>query len=311
MTSQATSPHTPEEALLLKVSHRNIANSRRVILNDFEHALADIIEQLEQPESIGERELTTLDTARLIAESMCDGFAGLHPNGFEFACWLWDVAPLHVVHMPQANALAPGRGVGYGAIHLRRIASTIAGMYVAAQPLRADSVIELFDSSIDWVDARNLVSLALVDHFDRDFPENKQQLERIAAGSKTWRRVLPLGVAARIIGTRTDEAEAAFTLLRQALPFLYEESTYRAMLYVLRIAALYGDQHSIIHFLGDLRCSDDVHARRLFRECMRNPRLRWDRVSKEWVADVFRSWLANAGMDECDCINRSIEMLEL
>ncbi len=288
---------------------RNVRNCQRVIVNDFEEVLADIILQFEQPPLIGDRRMTTLEISQLIAEAMGEGFSGLHPAGFEFACWLWEIAPLHVVGIPMPAYATPEKGFRHGVLHIRRISSMLAGMYVSQQPQRTETLIDLLDSSIDWVDARNLVKYALVDHFERVFTEEERLLANLAGGKKMWRRLLPLGTAARIIGRHPVESDRAFAIVRKALPFLHEESTYRAVLYVLRVAVLYGDQRSILAFFDVLRCSGIEGARRLFCESLRNPKQHWDRIPRESALALFRSWLREATPEMAPCLTVAIASL--
>ncbi len=294
---------------LRELFHRNVRNCRRVIANDFEEVLADIIMQFEAPLIIGARTMTALETAQLIADAMCEGFSGLHPAGFEFGCWLWEVAPLHHVDVPMHPDATPVKGFRHGVLHVRRVASIIVGMYVSQQPQRSETVIELLDSSIDWVDARNLVKHALVDHFERTFLEEEQLLSSLASGAKPWRRLLPLGTAARIIGNHPVESDRAFSLVARTLPFLHEDSTYRAVLYVLRVAVLYGDQRAILGFFDTLRTSDIDEARRLFCESLRNPKQHWDRIPRESALTLFRSWLREASPEMIPCLTIAIESL--
>jgi hypothetical protein len=289
---------------------RNVRNCQRVIVNDFEEVLADIILQFEHPPMHGDRALTTLELSELVAEAMGEGFSGLHPAGFEFACWLWEVAPLHVVGIPMPAYATAEKGFRHGVLHLRRIASMLCGLYVAQQPQKSETAIELLDSSMDWVDARNLVKFALVDHFERVFVEEEKLLSSIAAGKKMWRRLLPLGTAARIIGMHPEESDRAITLVRKALPFLHEESTYRATLYVLRVAVLYGDQRAILSFFDTLRHSPVEHARRLFCESLKNPKQHWDRIPHDSVVTLFRSWLNEATPDIAACLAAAVARLE-
>lgn len=289
---------------------RNVGNCQLVIANDFEAVLADIIEQFEQPLHAEGRVLTALETAQLIADAMREGFAGLHPNGIEFACWLWDVAPLHVVQLPDSAGGPPMQGFRHGVVHLRRIASMIAGVYVAQQPQRADMVIELLDSSMDWVDARNLVMYALVDYFEEHVGQELGSLLVLAGGKKNWRRMLPLGTAARLMARGENESALAFRLVHAALPHLSEASTFQAVLYVMRVAAMYGDQRSILAFLDGLRQSTHAEASRLFCEVLRNPHLRWEQVSSEELRAAFLRWMEECSDEQRECVKRAWERIE-
>jgi hypothetical protein len=309
MVEVSNTRNTDDTQQLRDLFAKNVNSCRHVIANDFERVLADIIDQFEHPLSMCDRRMTTLETSQLVADALSEGFSGLHPAGFEFACWLWEVAPLHVVDIPMPAYAGSDKGFRHGVLHLRRIASMLAGAYVAQQPQRTETVIELLDASIDWVDARNLVKFALVDHFERAFHEEEELLTRLADGPRSWRRLLPLGTAARIIGNHPKDSDRAFSLVRKALPFLHEESTYRAVLYVLRIAVLYGDQRSILTFFDGMRYSDVPEARRLFCESLRNPRQHWDRIPREAALALFRSWMLDAPSEMIPCLKIAIESL--
>ncbi len=300
----------PDEQTARSIFDRNVANSMAVNANAFEEVLADIIVQLEQPPRIGDRYLTAWDMARRIAEAMSEGFAGLPPNGFDFACWLWESAPLHVVQIPQANTIGTSHGYRYGVIHLRKIAAMIAGGYVQQQPQKAPSVIELIDTSVDWVDARNLITYALIDYYASHFVLEYQNLLGLLDAQQRWRKLIPLGVAARIVGTEPALAPSAYDIVREACRYIDDSNVYDAMRYVLRVGGMYGDQQSILAFLSGLQDSKLEEVRVLVCDFIRNPKLRWEHVSREEVATVLRSWKDDGdGLLDNSCIDAALERL--
>lgn len=290
---------------------RNIRNSMRVTGGDFEPVLADVIDQLEHPPKLEDRNLSVWETTRLIAEAMREGFAGLPPNGFDYSCWLWETAPLYIVRMPHANNIGTSRGYHYGVQHLRKIAAIIVGGYVLQQPQKSSTAIELIDVSADWVDARNLISHALLDHFDQNFLPERAELEELARSNQSWRRLIPLGVSARIIGTRPVDSAAAYTLVRLACAHAGDAHVRQAMLYVLRIAALYGDRPSLLDYLSTLEDVTDVVMQELICDFLRNPRLNWDHAAVEMILTLLRNWKMQRGSSgDASSIDRVLDHLE-
>ncbi|MCB2203720.1 hypothetical protein KQI65_03155 [bacterium] len=303
-------PLQPDEQTARSIFDRNITNSMAVNSGAFEEVLADIITQLESPPKIGDRYLTAWDMARRIAEAMTEGFAGLPPNGFDFACWLWEAAPLHVVEIPQANSIGISHGYRYGVIHLRKIAAMIAGHYVQQQPQKASVVIELIDMSVDWVDARNLINYAMIDYYTQHFVLEYQNLQELLDHPRVWRKLIPLGVAARIVGTQPSLTPSAFDLVAGACGYMDDERVYDAMRYVLRVGGLYGDQKSVLAFLSSLRTSTQKEVRGLVCDFIRNPKLRWDHVSREDVTSMLLSWKNGSDATlENSCIDAALQRL--
>jgi hypothetical protein len=294
-----------------RIFDRNIRNSMLVTGGEFESALADVIDQLEHPPRLEDRSLSVWETTRLIADAMREGFAGLPPNGFEFSCWLWESAPLHMVHMPHANNIGTSRGYRYGVQHLRKIAAIIVGGYIREQPKKAPAVIELIDVSIDWVDARNLISHALLEHYDQYFVSERGELEQLARSPLCWRRLIPLGVSARIIGMRPADSAIAWALVRLACTHAADAHVRQAMLYVLRIAALYGDRVALLDFLASLGDTSDPVMQELICDFLRNPRLQWGRDEGDAILGLLRQWKIRGSSDGIVvCIDRMLEHLE-
>ncbi len=248
---------------------RNIRNSLLVTGGEFETVLADIIEQLEHPPMGEDRQTTAWETARMIAEAMSAGFAGLPPNGFEFACWLWETAPLHIVSIPHANSIGTSHGFRYGVVHLRKIAAMLAGSYLRQQPQKEPQVVELIDMSLDWVDARNLINFALLEHYVRYFTQELPALRQLAATAKSWRALIPLGVAARIIGTQPAAAADAYSIVRISCVHAADPHVLQALRYLFRVAGLYGDRKMFTDFMLSLQDVDQPVINELAGDSLR------------------------------------------
>ncbi len=294
-----------------EIFDRNIRNSLLVTGGEFESALADIIEQLENPPTLEGRHLAAWEMARMIAEAMGEGFAGLPPNGFDFACWLWETAPLHVVRIPHANSIGTAHGFRYGVAHQRKIAAMIAGAYLLQQPLKAAPIIELIDMSLDWVDARNLILYALLEHYDQYFQQEYETLEQLASSPKPWRRLIPPGIAARVIGTRHEDSAAAYALLSRATPHVGDPHMYHALQYVLRIAGMYGSRSELIGFLVSLRESSEPELHKLVCDFLSNPRLKWETASRRQVIDILDGWSSRSVKAErIPCLDSTLAKLK-
>jgi hypothetical protein len=292
------------------VFEHNIHISLMVIGGEFETALVDIIEQLESPATQDGRVLTAWETGHLIAEALQEGFAGLPPNGFDFACWLWETAPLHVVTIPHANSIGTSHGYRYGVVHLRKIAAMIAGTYVQQQPQKTQLVIELIDMSLDWVDARNLITHALLEYYEQHFLVELPALAELSDSPRSWRRLVPLGVAARLLGTGTPHSGDAYGLVRRSCAHADDPNVYEALRYVLRIAGMYGDQHAFLGFLAGLQRDGTGRVASLVCEFLRNPRLSWDGLSRDELLRLLRQWREEkSNPSEIACIDRAIERL--
>lgn len=299
------------EQIAREIFDRNINNSMEVTGGAFEEVLADIILQLEDPPRLGDRYMTAWLMARRIAEAMSEGFAGLPPNGFDFSCWLWESAPLHVVHIPQANSIGTSHGYRYGVIHLRKIAAMIAGAYVQQQPLKASVVVELIDMSADWVDARNLINYALVDHYSEYFEMEYRELQRLLEAPQRWRKLIPIGVAARILGTQEELSVQAYELVHQACAHIDHRIVYDGLRYVLRVAGMYGDQRALLDFLSSLRDAPQTAVRQLVCDFIRNPKLRWEKLSSDQVAGMLRAWKSDGNGLGKECIDDALQRLSV
>lgn len=290
---------------------RNIRISLMVTGGEFEAALEDIILQLEAPPHHDNRALTAWEMTQLIAEAMSEGFAGLPPNGFDFACWLWETAPLHIVSIPHANSIGTSHGYRYGVVHLRKIAAMIAGSYVMQQPQKAQQVIELIDMSVDWIDARNLINYALVDFHELHFTTERVTLEALADSPKPWRRLIPLGVAARLLGTRSPDSAAVYGILQRSFAHADDPHVYHALRYVLRIVGMYGDQHELLEFLTSMHRDGKGKVASLVCEFLRNPRLPWEGMSREEVLHVLQQWRQDENSPAASlCLEQTILRLQ-
>lgn len=276
--------------MIAETFDRNIRNSLLVTGGEFERALEDIIRQLESPPADDGRTRTAWEMTRHIAEVMREGFAGLPPNGFDFACWLWETAPLHVVSIPHANSIGTSHGYRYGVVHLRKIAALVAGGYVQQQPQKMPLVVELIDMSLDWIDARNLITYGLVDYLEQHFTDELPALEQFADATKRWRRLVPLGVAARMLGTRSADAPVIYGLLERSFAHDDDPHVHQALRYVLRIAGMYGDAMDLLRFIDRMRRHEATAFLPLVCETLRNPRLRWETEARKFATTILTAW---------------------
>jgi hypothetical protein len=183
---------------------------------------------------------------------------------------------------------------------------------VQQQPQKAPVVTELIDMSVDWVDARNLISYALVDYYASNFTSEGPQLSALLAHPRTWRKLIPLGVAARVVGTDSAHAPAAYLLVQDACRFIGDPNVYDALRYVLRVGGMYGDQRSILAFLSGLQASENEDVRELVCDFIRNPKLRWEHVSRDEVASMLRGWKKGGnGVLDDRCIDEALARLEM
>ena len=293
------------------IFEQNIRLSLLVIGGEFESALEGMIRQLEAPPEREGRQLTAWEMTRIIAETMGDGFSGLPPNGFDFGCWLWETAPLHVVSIPHANSIGTAHGYRYGVVHLRKIAAMIIGTYLRQQPLKAQIAVELIDMSLDWIDARSLVTYALVEHYDTHLESSEPELSLLASGDRRWRRLIPVGVSARRIGTRSGATAPAFRLLQHSFAHVDDPHVYQALRYAFRIAGMYGDQHELLGFLASLHRDGGGRASALLCELLRNPRLPWEGISRDEMLALLRQWRNDeSNASGADCPAQAIALLE-
>ncbi|MBL0174328.1 MAG: hypothetical protein IPP94_03515 [Ignavibacteria bacterium] len=296
MTDRLTIAHI-DERVAAAVFERNIRNSQHVVSGDFESALEDIIVQLEQPPVANGKDVQVADLTKRIARALRSGFAGLPPNGFEFCAWLWDVAPLHMVQIPHANEFGAARGFQFGVIHLRKIAAMVLDLYIDQQPQKLRSLVPMLDSSVDWVDARNLIQYTFLDYTCAHFEQEYAALLADAHEKKVWRKLFPLGAAARIVTLDASFTAMALALLPPTFEAAGDANVYAGITFALRAAAMYGDQHAFGVFLGSQRDQTHPEIRRVFGETIRRPRIRWSFAFSEIARPVLDSWLATSPPD--------------
>ena len=298
---RVSSHHGAERAdVLQRMLDRNIANSQKIISGAFEVVLEDLITQMEESSSDA---LPLSERTHIIAGTLRDGFAGLPPNGFEFCQWLWDAAPLHAVRIPLANDIGTAQGFRYGVIHLRSIASQVLLPYAAEQPQRIESIEEMLDSSIGWVDARNHVRFALLDHFISHFAAIFNHLLDLTAAVSPFRCFIPMGVAARMLAEQQSSASGPLLLVEAMFERVGEDVIFEAMRYLLRIGGMYGDAQVLLEFLDQYRAHPNARVRALICEFIGNPRLRWARHSREEARNILIEWKRDSAVD-IECLDR-------
>ncbi len=286
------------------VFDRIIADSQHIVAGNYEAALADIIDLLENPPATGGVAMPSVQLTYRISKTLREGLAGLPPDGFEFCLWLWDVAPLHAVSVGEMHDVETVSGFRFGVIHLRKIASLVAGLYIAQQPQKISSVIELIDSSVSWVDARNLVNHALIDHFTQHFNKEKETLRNLAGGKSVPRKLVPLGTVARLMADEKIETAEALDFVRLVMPDIKNELIYRAVVFILRIGGMYGDYWAVLEFLASLDLRTQPEYVDLICEFLRNPKLQWETIDARRLTPLLRSW-QQSGIDiDPDCYEK-------
>jgi hypothetical protein len=247
-----------EQAVARVVLERNVLNSQRLIAGDFESALADIIQQLEHPPVSRGAALSPVEMTRRIGRALREGLIGLSPNGFEFGLWLWDVAPLHVVNL--GTRPLSGEMHAAGVLQLRRIAAIVFQLYIDEQPQRLESVIPLLDSSVDWVDARQLIVYAMLDHYLTSFEISYQSLLALAREPKPWRALVPLEVGKEMLAEKPEYTAMALAFLN-ATQRMHDQERMRIPLRLfLRSAIRYGDGQAMARYFSshEMACGESM-----------------------------------------------------
>ena len=172
--------------------------------------------------------------------------------------------------------------------------------------------VELIDMSLDWVDARNLTTYALVDHYDAHLESAEDELLALTGVRRAWRRLIPIGVAARRIGMRVGATAPAYRILQHSMAHVDDPHVYQALRYAFRIAGMYGDQHELLAFLTTLPHDDGGRAASLLCEFLRNPRLRWEGMSQAEMVELLRQWRSTERSDAgARCIDEAIARLRV
>jgi hypothetical protein len=273
------------------IFERNIRNSQHIISGEFEVALADIIQQLEEPPRIGKNILPSMENVNRIARSLREGFAGLPPNGFEFSTWLWDVAPLHYIKIPQVNEEGIHQGYQIGFLHLRSIAAMTVEVFVEQQPQKIFSLVSLLDSSVGWLDAKNLVVNSMMSFYQRHFEDQYEQLVAFASETKQPHvKLIPLVVAARMIAIDPSYTQAGLELVTPTLDALDTKIVHDGISYVLKSAGMYGDQSMLSHYIQSQHILEDEKLIQVFCELLNTHRIHWSEQFLSNVSTAVESW---------------------
>lgn len=289
---------------------RNIGVSRMIVYGDFEEALADIIRQLEDPPRTRRTLLPAPMQARRVARAINHGLLGLPPNGLDFATWVWDVAPLHFVRIPDTNELGAQYGFQAGVIHLRSIGSMIASQYCDMQQQTVLSLIPLLDSSVDWVDARCLIRHTMLRYFRENAVEEFETLQEFAREKKVWRKMVALETAADLTCSHPLQTARALTLVASALPAIGEAPVARGIVFALRCAALNGEQGAFATWISERRQDTHPEVRRVVAECAAKGAGRRETGFREAVLPVLEYWESGSSLDVTPSITRSIAGLK-
>ena len=171
----------------------------------------------------------------------------------------------------------------------------VAEMYVEQQPQKVQTIIPLIDSSVGWVDARNLVIHALVRHYCRYFEAEYAALLEMAMRESVWRKLIPLGVAGQIIKQDASCTGMALALLPPVFDSAKDENVLRGITYVLRSASLYGNQHSVATFITSHQDQLPTEINRTLCDCIRMTKSVWDADFREAILPVLRKWQNGTG----------------
>ena len=283
-----------DDAVALGVFERNVHVSQRIIAGDFETALEDLLQQFEAPPVAADVQLPVSDLAKRIARALRSGFAGLPPNGFEFCTWLWDVAPLHEVRTPQVREYSAAHGFQSGVLHLRKVAAMVLELYTDQQPQRLEALVPMLDSSVDWVDAHNLIVYGFLDRYTTRFEEEYAQLLFIAHEKKVWRKLLPLTVAARIMALDPSFTSMALQLLPPTFEAAGDRNVASSLAFALRAAAMYGDHASLGTFLASQHEVTHPVIRLLFCDMIRRTRKPFGFAFTDVAKLVLDEWLVSS-----------------
>jgi len=295
-----------DEQISHEVFERNILNSRKIIMGDFESALEDMIYQLEQPPIVGGRFLPAADMTKRISRALRQGLAGLPPNGFDFCTWLWDVAPLHFVQIPQANEIGTSFGFQYGVLHLRRIAVMTANVFVEEQPQKVSVLVPLIDSSVGWVDARDLIAYGLLEYYVQHFEEEYPNLLTFATGKKALRRLIPLGVCAQAVVLDPSQSVVALQIASHAFEAIADTNVSAGISYLLRVIAMYGDHTSLAAFIVSQREQSHPRIQRVLCDCVRISRTGWDESFRATVLPILKEWSETGSSQNKDCLEKTL-----
>ena len=300
-----------DESLAQAIFERNIGNSQRIITGEFEDALVDIIEQLENPPKSGQGIVPSMENSRRIARAMREGFAGLPPNGFEFAGWLWDVAPLHMLKIPQVNEEGIHQGYQIGFLHLRSIAAMTAEIYIEQQPQKVSSLVTMLDSSVGWLDAKNLIAYGMMSFYQRHFYDQYHRLLEFATDNrKPPAKLIPLVVAARMMAVDPSYTKTSLELVTPTFDCIETKIVYDGVSYALKSAGMYGDQKMLSNYLLSQHSQENLQIIELFCNVICMHRIHW---SKDFILNVtpaVHSWCDSLDPQEYPWARQALAVVE-
>ncbi len=289
---------------------RNIMNSQRIVGGAFEDALADILDQYAAYAGTTEGgKVSASVLTRRIGREIRRGLAGLHPNGFEFAIWLWDVAPIHHIEIQADSALRMRELVFY---YLRTLAAIITQDYVAQQPDRAGQVVELLDSSILYLDARNLLVLSgLLSQYQDQVIQQYHELLALAEGRQVRRKLLPLVVCEAAVERHPEHTSRCLALAERIFPSTGDRILGYAMFKALTAALWHGESGAFAEFLVSRELEPDPFIRRMFADIIAGGDARL--FTPEFVTKavpVLTTWEREAGRQQRPGFLRALKALE-
>lgn len=293
-----------------QIFERNIRNSQIIISGEFESALADIIEQLENPPNVQGNILPSMENVRRIARALREGFAGLPPNGFEFSTWLWDVAPLHIIKIPQVNEEGLLQGYQIGFYHLRMIGSMTVEGFIEQQPQKISSLISLLDSSVGWLDGKNLIAYGMMSFYQRHFEDQYDSLVQLASDKKqVHAKLIPLVVAARMIAIDPSYTKAGLELITPTFDSVHEKLIHDGISYVLKSSGMYGDQVMLANYLQSQHNQQSLELIEIYCDLLNTHRIHWSEAFTTNIARAVQAWADRIDVNDHVWMKQALDLV--
>ncbi len=281
------------------IQSRNIRNSQAIIRGEFETALADIIEQIENPTSDPSNKPVAIpDLIRRIARALTRGLAGLHPNGFEFCLWMWEVAPLHGVNLRLRNHRTVN-GIPLGVVYLRRITTLVLHLYVTQQNEKTEMLYELLDSSSCRMDAHDLIYNALASDLIENFDTLRSMLDDFASSPVPWRVLLALSISELVIERFPEKTEAALSLISLAFHLSGHPAVFKGIRDALMAVSHYGEEEVVVQFIVLNLRQPQPSICLIICENLLLPRVRRDEQFRNRMHPVLVEFSSAHESDEC------------
>jgi hypothetical protein len=281
------------------IQSRNIRNSQAIIHGEFEVALADIIDQIEHPtDDKSEKPLAIPDLVRRIARALSLGLAGLHPNGFDFCLWMWEVAPLHGVNLRLRNHRTVN-GIPLGVVYLRRITSLVLKMYINQHGEKVEMLYELLDSSACRMDAHDLMDHTMLGDIIENVEDSRSMLDAFASSKVPWRVLLAASAAEHIAERYPEKTEAVLSLITIAFHLVAHPAVQKGIRNALNAVARYGDEDMVEQYVALNLRNPQPPACTIICEELFLPRIRRDEQFRKRIAPLIDELRTVERKDEC------------